>query len=97
MDRCRTRPARRHVHRTEGDLRSLGDIAAQTGGGLRLQVEDVLANDARAVVLVVATGSRGARRLNERQVAVFDLNEDKVHTARFIYEDPDAYDEFWTD
>ncbi len=54
------------------------DIAAQPGGGLRLQVEDVLANDARAVVLVVATGSRGARRLNERRVAVFDLNEDKV-------------------
>jgi len=73
------------------------DIAAQTGGGLRLQVEDVLANDARVVVLIVATGSRGGRQLNERQVAIFDLSGDKVQTARFLYEDPDAYDQFWTD
>jgi uncharacterized protein len=72
-------------------------IAAQTRGGLHLEVEDVLANDDRAVVLVVATGSRGARRLHERQVAVFEFNGGKVQTARFIYEDPDAYDRFWTD
>jgi ketosteroid isomerase-like protein len=71
-------------------------IAAQTGGGLQLEVEDVLANDDRAVALVVATGSRGNRRLHERQVAVFDLEGDKVRIARFIYEDPDAYDRFWT-
>jgi ketosteroid isomerase-like protein len=72
-------------------------IAAQTRGGLHLEVEDVLANDDRAVVLVVATGNRGARRLHERQVAVFEFNGGKVQTARFIYEDPDAYDRFWTD
>jgi hypothetical protein len=49
-----------------------------------LDVVDVLANDDRAVVLVVATGSRGSHRLHERQVAVFDLAGGKVQIARFI-------------
>lgn len=72
-------------------------IAEQTGGGLRLDVEDVFANDTRAVVLVRAMGNRGTRQLAERQVAIFELVNRKVETARFIYEDPDAYDSFWAD
>jgi ketosteroid isomerase-like protein len=71
-------------------------IADQTGGGLQLEVQDVLANDARAVVLVVARGERNGRELDERQIAVFEFaDDDKVGTATFIYEDPDAYDTFW--
>ena len=73
-------------------------IAAQTGGGLRLEVEDVLANDERGVVLVVARGERSGRVLEERQVAVFEFaGPGKVRRATFVYEDPDAYDSFWDD
>ena len=73
-------------------------IAAQTGGGLRLEVEDVLANDQRGVVLVVARGERHGRHLDERQVAVFEFSDDAtVRRASFIYEDPQAYDSFWSD
>ncbi|HUR49200.1 MAG TPA: nuclear transport factor 2 family protein [Acidimicrobiales bacterium] len=73
-------------------------IAAQTGGGLRLEVGDVLANDDRGVVLVTARGERNGHVLEERQVAVFEFaNAGKVRTATFIYEDPDAYDAFWED
>ncbi|HUQ38756.1 MAG TPA: nuclear transport factor 2 family protein [Acidimicrobiales bacterium] len=72
------------------------EIAAQTGGGLRLEVRDVLANDDRAVVLVHARGNRDGQALDERQVAVFELAGGKVTTATFIYEDPVAYDEFWS-
>ena len=70
-------------------------IAAQTGGGLRLQIEDVLANDTRAVVLVRATGERSGNTLDERQVAVFDIRDGTVDTATFIYEDSEAYEAFW--
>jgi ketosteroid isomerase-like protein len=71
-------------------------IAAQTGGGLQLDVQDVLANDDRGVVLVNARGARNGRVLDERQVAVFEFVEHgKVGVATFIYEDPDAYDAFW--
>jgi uncharacterized protein len=73
-------------------------IAAQTGGGLRLEVQDVLANDDRGVVLVVARGERNGRRLDERQIAVFEFAAPgTVARATFVYENPDAYDAFWAD
>lgn len=73
-------------------------IAAQTGGGLQLEVKDVLANDARGVVLATARGERSGRSLEEPQVAVFEFAEPgRVRRATFIYEDPDAYDAFWQD
>ena len=73
-------------------------IAKQTGGGLRLDVRDVLANDERGVVLVTARGDRNGRQLDERQVAVFEFGENgTVARATFIYENPDEYDTFWTD
>lgn len=72
------------------------EVARQTGGGLRLEVRDVLANDNRGVVLVTARGERDGRQLDERQVAVFEFSNDgKVLEATFIYEDPQAYDAFW--
>jgi ketosteroid isomerase-like protein len=71
--------------------------ATQTGGGLPLEVDDVLANDERAIVLVTVEGSRGDRRLRERQVAIFEIHDGTVKSARFIYENPKAYDDFWTD
>jgi hypothetical protein len=71
--------------------------AANVRGGLRLDVEDVLANDNRAIVLVTDEGSRGDRRLSERQVAIFEIRDGTVKTARFIYENPKSYDDFWTD
>ena len=73
-------------------------IAEQTGGGLRLEVQDVLANDRRGVVLVVARGERAGRRLDERQVAVFEFADDStIERATFMYEEPAAYDSFWSD
>lgn len=72
-------------------------IAKQTAGGLRLEVRDVLANDERGVVLVDVLGSRNGRELIGRQVAVYEISDGKVSTATFIYEDPAAYDEFWSD
>lgn len=72
-------------------------IAEQTDGGLQLELQDVLANDVRAVAIVVARGERNGRVLDERQLAHFEFAADgKVQIARFIYEDPDAYDAFWT-
>ena len=38
---------------------------------------------------------RSGRQLEERQVAVFELVGEHVKAATFIYEDPQAYDEFW--
>jgi ketosteroid isomerase-like protein len=72
-------------------------IADQTGGGLGLELRDVLANDERAIALVTARGRRGDRQLAERQIAVFEMNGAKITEATFVYEDPAAYDAFWQD
>jgi uncharacterized protein len=70
-------------------------VAAKTGGGLRLTLDDVLANDDRAVALVRVRGRRDDRILDERQIVVFQLDESKVTSATFVYERPDVYDAFW--
>jgi len=72
-------------------------VDRKTGGGLRLEVRDVLANDDRAVVLITARGERGGRVLNERQIVEFEIVGSAVSSATFVYERPDVYDAFWED
>jgi uncharacterized protein len=69
-------------------------MAEETGGGLRLAVRDVLANDDRAVALVDVTGVRGDRTFTSSQVVVFEIDGRQVREARFIHEDQAAYDAF---
>ena len=70
-------------------------VARKTGGGLQLELRDVLANDQRAVALVTVRGSREDRTLDERQIVVFEFDGDKVQSASFVYERPEVYDAFW--
>jgi ketosteroid isomerase-like protein len=49
-----------------------------TGGTFRLELHDVLANDEHGVALVVASGERNGRRLEDRQVHVLHLEGEKV-------------------
>ena len=58
-------------------------IAELSGGGLYLELRDVLANDERAVAF------------DERQVAVLEFADGELRSATFIYEDPQAYEAFW--
>jgi hypothetical protein len=65
---------------------------------LRLDVRDVLANDKRGIALVTARVERNGRQLGERQVAVFEfVGDGTVARATFIYGNPDAYNDFWSD
>ena len=70
-------------------------IAQQGGGGLQLELRDVLANDRYAVALVSVRGAHEGRQLDERQVAVFEFENGRLHSGTFIYEDPLAYESFW--
>jgi uncharacterized protein len=70
-------------------------VAQETGGGLRLSLRDVLANDARAVALVDVVGVRGDSSLDAPQVVVFELDQGQLREARFVYEDQAGYDAFW--
>lgn len=55
----------------------------------------MLANGQRAVALVIARGERQSQRLEEQQVAVFELPEGKISKVTFVHEDAGAYDDFW--
>jgi uncharacterized protein len=58
---------------------SMGRLAELTGGSLRSEVIDVLANDRRAVVLQVTRGEREGRPpLHDREVIVYDLRHGHV-------------------
>ena len=70
--------------------------AEYTGGGLTLSLIDVLANDERAVALVQVRGRRGERTIDARQFALFEISGSTVTEARFVYEDQDAYEDFWS-
>ena len=72
-------------------------VAVLAPGGLRLEVQDVLANDERGVVFVVGRGSRLGRSIEERGVHVFRFEQGRAKEARFFYEDQSAYDAFWSD
>jgi ketosteroid isomerase-like protein len=70
-------------------------VAEESGGGLRLSLRDVLANDSRAVALVDVVGTRGEKTLEAPQLVVFELEQGRIREARFVYEDQAAYDAFW--
>ena len=72
-------------------------VAELAPGGLRLEVQDVLANDERGVVFVVGRGTRLGRSIEERGVHVFRFEHSRIKEARFYYEDQGAYDALWSD
>jgi hypothetical protein len=60
-------------------LASMGRLAALTGGTLRSEVLDVLANDRRAVVLQVTRAQRAGRpALHDREVIIYELRDGRV-------------------
>jgi hypothetical protein len=58
---------------------SMGRLAEMTGGTLRSEVVDVLANDQRAVVLQLTHAERDGRpALHDREVIVYELRDGRV-------------------
>ena len=86
-----------------GDKRGLDElfafwrhVAELSGGGMRLELRDVLANDERACVWVRGSATRDGRTFEELGVHVFEIRDGKIAEAWFHYEDQTAYDEFWS-
>ena len=71
-----------------------GKIMEVTGGTFRLEIHDILANDEHGVALVVATGQREGKTLEDRQVNVFHLQGGQVTEFWNHPGDQNAVDEF---
>ena len=67
-----------------------------SGGTLRLEIHDVIANDEHAVALFTARGERADRRLEDRTVQVLHIRDGKASECWIYPEDAYATDDFWS-
>ena len=65
-------------------------------GTLKIDVEDILANDNRTTVLVHMTAQRGDRVLSQNAVHVFEIQDGLTKQFWSYEEDQNAEDEFWS-
>ena len=86
-----------------GDARGLdqvfglfGKVLELSGGTLRNELHDVLANDEHAVALVRARGERNGKTLNDTQAHVFHVRDGRVTEFWLHTSDLYANDEFWS-
>ena len=73
-----------------------GRLAELSGGTLRIDLHDVLANDEHAVALIRATASRQGRQQDQLETAVYHISNGKVTEAWSFEYDQRASDEFWS-
>lgn len=62
---------------------------------LEQEIHDVIANDEHAVALVHVTASRNGKQLEDNQVFVFHIEDEKVRSVWLHNYDGRKADEFW--
>lgn len=77
-------------------LELFGRAFELSGGTLRLELHDVIANDEHAVALFTAHAERADRRLEDRAVLVYHVRDGKVTETWLHPGDLYAGDEFWS-
>jgi ketosteroid isomerase-like protein len=77
-------------------LEVLGRFFELSGGTLRLELHDVLANDEHAVALLMVRAEREGRRLEDNQVNTFHIRDGKATEVWVQATDLYASDEFWS-
>jgi uncharacterized protein len=66
-----------------------------SGGTYENEVHDILAGDQHGVILQRNRARREGRSLDVREVLVMHLREGKIVEVWEMYDDQQAYDEFW--
>jgi ketosteroid isomerase-like protein len=72
-----------------------GKLLEVTGGTLRLDIHDVLANDTHGVVLVTAHADRGGQPIAVREVNIWHVADGKATEFWVFAEDSAALDEMF--
>jgi uncharacterized protein len=73
-----------------------GRLFELSGGTLRLELHDVLANDEHAAALYTVRAEREGRRLEDNTVNTFHMRDGKVTEVWTHPTDLYAIDEFWS-
>ena len=73
-----------------------GQIAERSGGTFNLEIHDIIANDTHGVVLATEKGERNGKKLDNKNVHVWHIQNGK--TTEFWAQRSDQYaaDEFWS-
>ena len=83
----------------EGVAQVLGWLGRQfelSGGTIRAEVHDVVANDEHAVSLITVRGERAGKQIQDNSVQVFHIHDGKVSEVWSHPADLYAMDEFWS-
>jgi uncharacterized protein len=82
---------------SEATLAYFGQLAEQTGGTFRAELERLVGDDDdRVVGIQHSTGDRNGKHLDVRDCIVFQLKDGRVIDGREHFEDLYAWDEFWS-
>ncbi len=85
------------VHRgRDAVFAAFGRMAQLSGGTLKIELHDALANDEHAVALTRASASRQGRQLDSLDTDVYHIRNGKVTEMWSFVEDQRSYDEFWS-
>jgi ketosteroid isomerase-like protein len=68
-----------------------------SGGTFRIQVDDVLANDQRVIVLVTESAERKGRNWSSPQVHAWTIRNGRAAIFRQYQGDQQTEDEFWSE
>ena len=77
-------------------LAFFGKSVELTGGTLRVEVHDILANDEHGVALIHSSAQRGGKSLDDHGVQVFHIRDGKAVETWTHQGDQAANDEFWS-
>lgn len=77
-------------------LAYFGKSVELTGGTLKVEVHDILANDEHGIALTRDTAQRAGKSLDDNAVQVFHIRDEKVVESWFHPGDSAANDEFWS-
>ncbi len=80
----------------EAVLGYLGRLTEETGGTLKNDPHDVLANDEHAVGLLQFSAERDGRSLRERAAHIVHVRDGKVAEVWIFWEDQSVVDQFFS-
>jgi ketosteroid isomerase-like protein len=77
-------------------LAMYGQLAERSGGTLKVELEEVYANDEEVVTVYHSTGMREGKRLDTRHALVFRIHGGKATELTDVSSDEAADDSFWS-
>ncbi|MCW2600217.1 MAG: hypothetical protein JWM02_2046 [Frankiales bacterium] len=83
-------------HRGRDEILAMyGQLAEQSGGTLKVELEEVYANDDEVITVYHSTGERDGRQLDTRHALVFKMRDNQVVDLDDVAQDEAADDQFW--